>query len=141
MRAKKGEYIHYPSYTYAAHMRGTRQQKVFKLHTRLGKPMTSEPTPLGVTYTRGSDSTPLGPQSSRKLIPVTDHPPQAWPALASRPSPPGPSLSSLLSTGANRALPQLIGHSTPYVSTPLRGQQDINGQQGQEIVLDLKSCD
>ncbi|XP_075831472.1 zinc finger RNA-binding protein 2 isoform X6 [Microtus pennsylvanicus] len=43
---------------YAAHMRGARHQKVFKLHTRLGKPIPSEPTPQSVTYTRGSDSTP-----------------------------------------------------------------------------------
>ncbi|XP_031205683.1 zinc finger RNA-binding protein 2 isoform X3 [Mastomys coucha] len=38
---------------YAAHMRGARHQKVFKLYTRLGKPIPSEPTPRSVTYTRG----------------------------------------------------------------------------------------
>lgn len=41
---------------YAAHMWEARHQKV--LHTRLGKPVTSEATPRSVTYTHGSDSTP-----------------------------------------------------------------------------------
>lgn len=40
----------------AAHMWEARHQKV--LHTRLGKPITSEATPRSVTYTHGSDSTP-----------------------------------------------------------------------------------
>ncbi|GAB1295389.1 Zinc finger RNA-binding protein 2 [Apodemus speciosus] len=43
---------------YAAHMRGARHQKVFKLHTRLGKPIPSEPTPRSVTNARALDSTP-----------------------------------------------------------------------------------
>ena len=64
---------------------GPRAFTVASLHTRLGKTITSKPTPQTVTYTRGSAST-LRPQSSRKLTPVTAHTPQGCPAQASRPS-------------------------------------------------------
>lgn len=41
---------------YSAHVRGSKHQKVVKLHTKLGKPIpSSEPTPLGTSAKEGKD--------------------------------------------------------------------------------------
>lgn len=42
---------------YAAHVRGSKHQKVVKLHTKLGKPIPSaEPTPIGTTKEKEGDA-------------------------------------------------------------------------------------
>lgn len=47
---------------YAAHVRGSKHQKVVKLHTKLGKPIpSSEPTPIGTTKEKDAeDDVPAG---------------------------------------------------------------------------------
>lgn len=86
----------------AAHMWEARHQKV--LHTRLGKPITSEATPRSVTYTHGSDSTPeTSGLASTSLWALISHAALQLPAEV------------------NVSLPQITGHSILCVTVPLRG--------------------
>lgn len=118
---------------YASHMKGTMNQN---LHTRIQKSITSEPMPQSVIYTRGLDSTPR-PQQSWTFTTVTIHKPQAWPAQ--------PWCLRLLCCHAEHfSLLKQWQHSCRWkvillhLSAPSwGGQQEVNGQQGWEIVSNL----
>lgn len=56
---------------YSAHVRGSKHQKVVKLHTKLGKPIpSSEPTPLGSTSKDGKDGDDGDSQNIEDVKPV-----------------------------------------------------------------------
>lgn len=56
---------------YSAHVRGSKHQKVVKLHTKLGKPIpSSEPTPLGNTSKDGKEGEDGDSQNIEDVKPV-----------------------------------------------------------------------